>query len=101
MMTQTERMDNTISQERAFANLCSAFASLALLIACVGLYGTMAYAVSRRTHDIGIRIALGAERKRIVWMVLREVLVLAAVGVATGLCAAWASLSAIQSFSSV
>jgi predicted permease len=98
MMTQTERMDNTISQERAFANLCSAFAMLALLIACVGLYGTMAYAVSWRTNEIGIRIALGAERRRIVWMVLREVLALAAAGVVIGLCGAWASLSAIQSF---
>ncbi|MBV9675974.1 MAG: ABC transporter permease, partial [Acidobacteriaceae bacterium] len=67
MMTQSQIIDNTIVQERTFANLCTAFAVLALAIACVGLYGTMAYAVSRRTNEIGIRIALGAERWRIIW----------------------------------
>ena len=51
------------------------------MMACVGLYGTMAYAVSRRTSEIGIRMALGAERRRIVWMVLRQVFILGAVGV--------------------
>jgi predicted permease len=97
-MTQTQRMDNAITQERTFANLCTAFAFLALAIACVGLYGTMAYAVSRRTNEIGIRMALGAERRRIVWMVLREVLVLAAVGLAIGIVCAWSVMSTIQSF---
>ncbi len=97
-MTQTQRIDNAINQERTFANLCTAFAVLALAIACVGLYGTMAYAVSRRTNEIGIRMALGAERRRIVWMVLREVLVLAAVGLAIGVLCAWSVMSTIKSF---
>ena len=66
LMTQTERIDNTVTQERTFADLCTAFAVLALIIACVGLYGTMAYVVARRTNEIGIRIALGAERLRII-----------------------------------
>ena len=98
MMTQSERIDSTISQERTFADLCTAFAVLALLIACVGLYGTMAYVVARRTNEIGIRIALGAERRRIIWMVLREVLALAAAGLAIGLICAWAAMSSINSF---
>jgi predicted permease len=98
MMTQSERIDSTIAQERAFADLCTAFAVLALLIACVGLYGTMAYVVARRTNEIGIRIALGAERRRIIWMVLREVLALAAAGLAIGLICAWGAMSSISSF---
>lgn len=98
MMTQTQRIDNTIVQERTFADLCTAFAILALTIACVGLYGSMAYAVSRRTNEIGIRMALGAERRRIIWMVLREVLALAAAGLGIGLICAWSAMSTIKSF---
>ncbi len=96
--TQARRIDNTISQERAFADLCTVFAGLALVIASVGLYGTMAYAVSRRTNEIGIRVALGAERRRIVWMVLREVFALSGAGLVIGLLCAWASASAIKAF---
>jgi predicted permease len=98
LMTQTQRIDSTIVQERTFADLCTAFAILALLIACVGLYGSMAYAVARRTNEIGIRMALGAERRRIAWMVLREVLALAIAGLAIGLICAWSALSAVKSF---
>jgi macrolide transport system ATP-binding/permease protein len=98
MMTQSQRIDNTITQERTFADLCTAFAVLALMIACVGLYGTMAYAVSRRTNEIGIRMALGAQRRRIIHMVLREVLALAAAGLAIGLIGALSAMSTIKSF---
>jgi macrolide transport system ATP-binding/permease protein len=98
MRTQAAQIDRTISQELIFAQLCSAFAILALLIAAVGLYGTMAYAVARRTREIGIRMALGAQRRRILWMVVREVSVLGAVGVAIGLPAAYGASRFVESF---
>jgi predicted permease len=96
--TQAARIDQTISQERTFAWLCAGFAALALAIACVGLYGTMAYTVARRTNEIGIRMALGAARRRIVWMVLREVLALGAAGLAIGLAVAWPMSKFLDSF---
>ena len=98
LTTQTERIDRTIRQERTFAQLCTCFGALALLMAGVGLYGSMAYAVARRTNEIGIRMALGAVRGRIVWMVLREVLVLAGFGVAIGFAAVYQATSLVQSF---
>jgi macrolide transport system ATP-binding/permease protein len=82
--TQTADIDRTINQEITFARLCTGFAILALIIACVGLYGTVSHSVARRTGEIGIRMALGAQRHRIAWMVLRELLVLAIVGLAIG-----------------
>jgi macrolide transport system ATP-binding/permease protein len=78
--TQSAWIDQTTNQEITFARLCSAFALLALTIACVGLYGTMSYNVARRTGEIGIRMALGAQRRRVIWMVLREAFALAAMG---------------------
>ena len=96
--TQAADVEQTINQEMVFAKLCTAFAILALVIACVGLYGTMAYAVARRTREIGIRMALGARRPSVIWMVLREVCVLAALGLAIGLPAAFGAARFIESF---
>ena len=96
--TQALQIDQTIGQELTFARLCSCFAILAVLIACVGLYGTMAYTVARRTSEIGIRMALGAKRPGVVWMVLREVLALAAVGLAIGLPVAFGTSRFVKSF---
>src|SRR5215831_4697655 len=96
--TQAASVERMFSQERTFAYLCACFAGLALAIACVGLYGTMAYAVARRTNEIGIRMALGAERRRIVWMVLREVLALGGAGMAVGLAVAWETSRFVRAF---
>jgi macrolide transport system ATP-binding/permease protein len=96
--TQERRIDQTIGQERTFAILCTCFAVLAVLIACVGLYGTMAYSVARRTNEIGIRMALGAERRRLIWMVQRDVLRMAAAGLAIGLPVAYATSHVVESF---
>ena len=96
--TQSRQIDATISNEKTFAELCTCFGALALIMACVGLYGTMAYAVSRRTSEIGIRMALGAQRRRIVWMVLRQVLILATIGVLAGTAAVWETTTFLKSY---
>jgi macrolide transport system ATP-binding/permease protein len=96
--TQAADIDRTINQEITFARLCSAFAALALVIACVGLYGAVSYNVVRRTGEIGIRMALGARRGVVVQMVLRDVLVVAAAGLAIGLIASLALSKLVASF---
>jgi predicted permease len=96
--TQSQRMDQTISQQRTFAELGSCFAALALVIACVGLYGAMAYTVARRTGEIGIRMALGAQRPGIIYMVMREVLATTAVGLLLGYAAARFTMRFVESF---
>jgi predicted permease len=96
--TQAADIDQTINQEIVFARLCTAFAILALAIACVGLYATMAYAVARRTSEIGLRVALGAGRGAVIWMMLRDVCVVAGVGLAIGGAAALAASRLIESF---
>ncbi len=83
-----EQLDNSLVEERLVASLSSAFGLLALLITCVGLYGLLAYTVNRRTGEIGIRMALGAERSRIARMILRETLLLVVCGLAIGVPAA-------------
>jgi macrolide transport system ATP-binding/permease protein len=98
IVTQARQIDQTIGQERTFATLCSCFAVLAVLIACVGLYCLMAYHVARRTNEIGIRIALGAKRSRVIWMILREALAMAVVGLGIGLPAAFAASRFVKSF---
>jgi predicted permease len=80
-----ELVSLNFNNERLIARLTSAFGALALLLACIGLYGVTAYSVARRTGEIGIRIALGAAGGRVVAMVLRDALVLISVGLAIGI----------------
>ncbi len=98
VVTQAAEIDRTISREITFAKLCTGFAVLALLMACVGLYGTMSYNVARQAGEIGIRMALGAQRGAVVWMVLRRVLLLAAVGLAISVPAALVASRLVKSF---
>src|SRR4051794_9242611 len=98
VVTQSAEIDRTISRELTFAKLCTGFAILALLIACVGLYGTMSYNVARQIGEIGTRMALGAQRGAVVWMVLRRVLTLAAVGLAISVPAALIASRLVKSF---
>jgi predicted permease len=83
--TLSEKVDDSIFVQRMIATLSGFFGVLALLLAAVGIYGVMAYAVTRRTSEIGLRIALGASPTKIQWMLLRDGLLLIAVGVAIGL----------------
>ena len=97
LTTQAAQIGREMSQETLFARLCTAFATLALAIACVGLYGTTGYAVARRTGEIGIRMALGAQRAAVVWMVLRGVLTLAILGLAISLPVALGASKLVES----
>lgn len=96
MRTLTEQMEISLLTERMLAVLSTVFGGLATLLAALGLYGVMAYMVARRTREIGIRMALGAGQGSVMWMVLRETLTLAAIGVAIGLAGAYSVTRLIQ-----
>jgi predicted permease len=88
LRTQRQQIDDDLQQERIFASLSTGFGLLALALACVGIYGIMAYTVAQRTNEIGIRLALGAKRGQVRGMVLRESGWLAVAGVAIGILVA-------------
>ncbi|HEU4713066.1 MAG TPA: ABC transporter permease [Pyrinomonadaceae bacterium] len=99
--TQLQQADETLSMERLFAKLLALFGAIAQLLAAIGLYGVMAYSVSQRTHEIGIRMALGADRGRVLRLVLRQGMALTIVGVAIGVTAAFVLTKYLESLTSM
>jgi len=95
--TQTEQMDQSLAQERFFPKLTSFFGLLALLLAGIGLYGVMSYAVAQRTHEIGVRMAIGATQENILRRVIGQGMLLAGAGVVIGSAAALALARLITS----
>ncbi len=86
-----------VNDERLVARLSAIFGLLGLVLAAIGLYGVVSYAIARRTHELGLRMALGAQRPGVLWMVLSETLLLAAAGIALGIPAALAATRAVAS----
>jgi predicted permease len=97
LRTQTEQSAESLAEERTFANLASSMGALTLLLAAVGLFGIMSYSVGQRTAEIGVRMALGAQQRGVLMMVLRETLALVVAGIALGLPLAFASARAASS----
>jgi ABC-type antimicrobial peptide transport system permease subunit len=89
MKTQTEQIRETLGTELAFTRLLVAFGAFAMFLACIGLHGVTAYSVARRTSEIGVRIALGAQRGNVLGLVMKEGLLLVVVGTAIGMSCAW------------
>jgi len=95
--TQIDEIERRFAQERLVARACTLFGGLALLVASVGVFGVMSYSVARRTNEIGIRLALGAERRDVLQLVMGESLVLVAAGVTIGVAGAMASSRTLSS----
>jgi len=89
LRTLDHQIDQSLLNDRLIATLSTAFGALATILAVIGLYGVMAYTVARRTREIGVRMALGAVPGDVVWLVMREVLVLVGTGLVLGLVASW------------
>jgi predicted permease len=99
--TQVQQADETLAMERMFAKLLTLFGLIAQQLAAIGLYGVMAYVVSQRTHEIGIRMALGADRRNVLMMVVRQGMLLTVVGIAIGLAAAYVLTKYLESLTSM
>jgi predicted permease len=85
VMTLAEQVDESLVVQKLIARLSSFFGGLALLLASIGIYGILSYAVARRTSEVGLRMALGAKRSHVVWLVMRDVVALVAAGLAIGI----------------
>jgi putative ABC transport system permease protein len=93
VMTMEDRLSDAVAQPRFRTTLIALFAVVALILACVGIYGVISYSVTLRTHEIGIRMALGAQTGDVLTMVIRQAIVLAVIGIALGLSASYALTS--------
>jgi ABC-type antimicrobial peptide transport system permease subunit len=85
IQTLDEAIALSVFQQRLAARLVAIFAAVALVLAAIGIYGVMSYSVTARTQEIGVRLAIGAQRRDVVWLVLRQVIWLSATGIAIGL----------------
>lgn len=99
--TQIEQADETLAMERLFAKLLSLFGLLAQQLAAIGLYGVLAWSVSQRTHEIGIRMALGADRSKVLQMIMKQGLALTLVGVVLGLAGAYVLTKYLESLTTM
>jgi predicted permease len=93
-----QQVEHTLYQQKLITGLCGVFGGLALLLAVIGIFGTMTYSVARRTTEIGIRMAIGAQTSNVLWMILRDSLVLIAAGLLCGIPLALAAAQSIKSF---
>jgi ABC-type antimicrobial peptide transport system permease subunit len=99
--TQIEQADETLAMERLFAKLVTLFGLLAQQLAAIGLYGVLAWSVSQRTNEIGIRMALGADRRKLLGMILKQGMALTVVGVALGLGGAYVLTRYLESLTTM
>jgi putative ABC transport system permease protein len=97
LRTLDDQAARTMASERMVASLASAFGLLATLVAAVGIYALMAFSVTGRTREIGVRLALGARSSHVLWLIMGEVLALVVIGTAIALPAAWAASHVVQS----
>ena len=97
MKTIETQMEESLITERLVATLSTGFGILATALAAIGLYGVMAFLVAQRTREIGVRMALGAATGDVIWLVMKDVVVLAGIGIAIGLSASWALTRMVKS----
>ena len=97
-VTLSAQVDSTLASERLLTILCAFFGALALTLASVGLYGVLSYAVAQRTQEIGVRIALGATTRNVLWLVLRQSLTVSLIGIASGFALALVCTRLVSSY---
>ena len=97
ILPMEQRVARLLSQDTVVAQLTSVFSGISLLLACLGLYGTISYGVNQRVAELGLRIALGANRRQVLWLVMREALVLVAIGSAVGFSFAYLAARSLGS----